>query len=324
MYVTDEDRDALAWVREHGGIDYVKREWRSRVPHDRYERRRQRMLGHIAECETALGRRREIISKLGHRVSDLTNENAELRRRAMPEGCEWPRYESGEPVCIGDDYGCWCGKTHVVESVTIMEGRSVLNRAQAHAFVVSDSGFTAHGKRVRRPSVPGADGEPIVVGQTVYDVENGTEYEVCDVDLPGVTVEYWCSGIAAHGRIIPSLLTHQLPVLDADGVLIKVGDTVYEVGENYPPFVVDRLPEPGAYRSVKVVYPSGAFTSLDPERLTHTKPESIDTWERIEEDALNFVEDNAGMPHDQDQMERDMLAILRRCKALAEKENRNE
>lgn len=76
-----EDREAIAWVREHGGIDYVKREWRSRVPYDRYERRRHSLLGHIAECETALGRRREIISKLGHRVSDLTRENAELRRR---------------------------------------------------------------------------------------------------------------------------------------------------------------------------------------------------------------------------------------------------
>lgn len=86
----DEDgRAALDWVREHGGLDYVKSEWRSRVPHDRYERRRQRLLGHIAECETALGRRREIISELSHRVSDLTRENAELRKRAMPEGCEW-------------------------------------------------------------------------------------------------------------------------------------------------------------------------------------------------------------------------------------------
>lgn len=53
--------------------------------------------------------------------------------------------------------------------------------------------------------------------------------------------------------------------------------------------------------------------------LTKTKPEEPDTWERIEEDALSFVEDNAGILHDQDQMERDMLAILRRCKALAER-----
>lgn len=85
-----EDREAISWVREHGGMDYVKSEWRSRVPYDRYERRRQRLLGHIAECETALGRRREIISKLAHHVNALANENVELRRRAMPEGMMGP------------------------------------------------------------------------------------------------------------------------------------------------------------------------------------------------------------------------------------------
>lgn len=99
-----DDRDALAWVRDHGGLDHVRAEWRSRVPYDRYERRRQRLLGHIAECETALRRRREIISKLTHHVNALANENVELRRSAMPEGYEWPRYESGEPLRYEDRY----------------------------------------------------------------------------------------------------------------------------------------------------------------------------------------------------------------------------
>lgn len=62
-------------------------------------------------------------------------------------------------------------------------------------------------------------------------------------------------------------------------------------------------------------------TGLYGERVVlSAKPEPRDSWERVEEDALSFVEDNAGIPHDQDQMERDMLAILRRCRALAERE----
>lgn len=85
----DEDRKAIAWVREQGGLDHVRAEWHSRVPYDLYERRRQRLLGHIAECETALGRRWRRIEELGQRVSDLTNESAELRKRAMPQGYEW-------------------------------------------------------------------------------------------------------------------------------------------------------------------------------------------------------------------------------------------
>lgn len=105
--VTDEDRDAAEWVRKRGGLDHVRVEWNEHVPRDLYQRRRWRLLGHIAECETALGRRREIISKLTHRVSDLTNENAELRRRAMPEGMEWllevwPRWSNGEYCRFGD------------------------------------------------------------------------------------------------------------------------------------------------------------------------------------------------------------------------------
>lgn len=188
--VTDEDNDALTWVREHGGLDTVKKEWRSRVPYDKHERERQRLLDHIAECETALRRRNVRIEELGRRVSDLTSENAELRRRAMPEGIEWPRYDTGEPVRIGND------------GVRVVE--------------LFEDEYRLWG-----------DGEPVS-------------------EEPIATGPY-----GEHVRL-------------------------------------------------------------------STKPE-IDSWERIEDDALNFVEDNAGIPHDQDQMERDMLAILRRCKALAKR-----
>ena len=99
----EDDRAALDWVREHGGLDHVKSEWRSRVPYDRYERRRQSLLGHIAECERALGRRNERIADMGLRIKSIEVENAKLRKRAMPEGYEWPRYTSGELVEVGDD-----------------------------------------------------------------------------------------------------------------------------------------------------------------------------------------------------------------------------
>lgn len=68
-------------------------------------------------------------------------------------------------------------------------------------------------------------------------------------------------------------------VVDVDGVPIKKGDTVYEVGKSSPAFIVTCLPEPGAYRAVQVMYPSGASTGFDPERLTHVKPEPPRTCE---------------------------------------------
>lgn len=309
-----EDAEAVAWVREHGGLDRVKAEWSSRVPHDLYERRRRRLLGHIAECETALGRRNQRIEELGHRVGDLTSENAELRRRAMPEGMEWPRYDTGEPVRFGGDFLDHQDNVRSVLSVKMFkEGVFEIGTGQG------TYDWHSAGERVRRPApaVLAADGEPLEVGQTVWHTESGEQCTVLDIEFgSAVSVEFELTdaGCRHTGTISPSHLTHQRPVLDADGVPINVGDTVYEVGENYPPFVVGRLPEPGAYRSVRVVYPSGAYTFLDPERLTHTKPEPPDSWERIEEDARGL---DSGV--DRELFTHTHEDIVRRCKALVER-----
>ena len=178
----EEDREAAAWVRKHGGLDYVKSEWRSRVLYDRYERRRQRLLGHIAECETALGRRREIISELNHRASDLTRENAELRKRAMPEGMEWPRYESGEIVQIGDDVVERFGDDPIkVRSVEFRDGTTYLREGYKTDRII----LVRPGERVKRAAVPAADGKPLREGEHVYHVETGTEFVVKKLPKPG-------------------------------------------------------------------------------------------------------------------------------------------
>lgn len=90
-----EDREAIAWVRDHGGLDAVKRRWEclsyyaDPVPRSCMEKRLARLQRQIDESHAALRRRNQRIEELGHRVGDLTTENAELRRRAMPDGCEW-------------------------------------------------------------------------------------------------------------------------------------------------------------------------------------------------------------------------------------------
>lgn len=61
-------------------------------------------------------------------------------------------------------------------------------------------------------------------------------------------------------------------VLDADGVEIKVGDTVYLADDDGSvAFEVEALPSPGYYQAVQVVA-GGVHTSYDPPRLTHEKP----------------------------------------------------
>ena len=137
------------------------------------------------------------------------------------------------------------------------------------------------------------------------------------------------------------------PVLDADGVPIKEGDTVYllpgEWCDRFPCLwfyggeelnVIDLNPKYGEIGSIKCCK-VGKMTSLcypQSSQLTHTKPE-IDTWERINEDAGKDRCSYFGVKY-QDCGRCTQLVTLcsinksrdlvRRCRALAEKENRNE
>ena len=150
--LSDEDREALAWVREMGGVEAAK-------------------------------------------------------ARTMPEGCEWPRFDTGEPVRVGDKLMTSDGAVRVEElSLTICD---------------TDGGVTCvpFGERVKRPAVLAADGEPLEVGQTVLGIGRSQhEFEV--LALNDVNPEFgdrfnvkcfdrdddeecWCD---------PSLLAHQRPV----------------------------------------------------------------------------------------------------------------
>lgn len=247
-------------------------------------------------------------------------------RRLMPEGVEWPRYEDGEPVLIGGEFMGKDGKTYTAKQIQFI-GKCF----SLYDFCDRNPQFNAfYGERVKRPApkVLDVDGAEIRVGDEVWSVNTGMRYTVEKVTGESIRIELR-SEIGTKVSLFPIQLTHQRPVFDADGVPIKVGDTVYEVGENYMPLIVSCLPEPGAYRAVKVVYPSGAFTSLDPERLTHTKPEPPDSWERLEDDATKlspyyYARDVMGLDTDKmppkESRRIDMMRdIVRRAKALAER-----
>lgn len=264
-----EEHEAASWVREHGGLDAVRSEWSSRVPYDKHEQRRQRLLGHIAECEMALRRRNARIEGLGHRISELARENAELRRRAMPEGMKWPRFEDGELVRVGDEFMGKDGKTYTVQQVQFIGKCFSLydfcdRKAQFNAF---------YGELVKRPApkVLDADGVEIRVGDTVYDVEDGCELVVTKVTSDAVFVAF--EDVEAD-KYDASQLTHRAPVLAADGMPLRVGEHVWHV-ETGTELVVKELPKPGAYQAVVVFAPPAShLTSFDPDQLTHERPES--------------------------------------------------
>lgn len=154
----DEDREAAAWVRDHGGLDAVERHWEcldyyaDPVPRSCMDKRLARLQRQIDECHEALRRRNQRIEELTHRVGDLTTENAELRKRLMPEGMEWPRYESSEQVRIGD-------------YVQTQDGPDKLRQVRMcrKGYYLSTDGcdeWHRYGERVKRPQVPATDGEP--------------------------------------------------------------------------------------------------------------------------------------------------------------------
>lgn len=225
--LSDEDRETLAWVREHGGIDAVE-------------------------------------------------------KRLMPAGMEWPKYTDGELVRIG---GCW-GEDGCDTSITYIE-RIIFAEDGVYLDNEYNEAFYRHGERVKRPehTVLAADGEPLEAGQTVWDVESGTEYEVVgihtDEDTPVRVMRTDGSHLAKAAK--PSTLTHERPVLDADGVPIKKGDTVWHKAKDTK-YRVFRF---SAVENCVWGESDLGFFLLDCSMLTHAKPEQ-DTWERIEADCSKF------------------------------------
>ena len=91
-----EDIEAARWVREHGGLDEVKRHYFAVCA----------LSGDLAEWKREVY---ELCERIGVSHEDCAGEAEMLReaykvldKRLMPEGMEWPRFEDSEPVRPGD------------------------------------------------------------------------------------------------------------------------------------------------------------------------------------------------------------------------------
>ena len=287
--ILPEDREAIAWVREHGGLERVKAQRRESMPRAAYERKKAGFLDHIAECETALGRRREIISELNHRASDLTRKNAQMRPRLMPEGYEWPRFESGEQVMLGDSVVKYVGGGEFeVRSIEFRDGVAYLREGFRTEGIV----IVRPGERVKRPApkVLDADGVEIRRGDTLWHVETGEQCKVVGVDSRSVSVDFRVDGDGTKhtGSVLPSNLTHRAPVLAADGRPLREGETVFnERGDKFTVSKVDH--ERGVFSAI-AAFDGREGIGLSPiyfshEHTEHKRRPEIDSWERLEEDA---------------------------------------
>ena len=180
--------------------------------------------------------------------------------RALPDGMEWPRFEDGGLVKVGDEVE-YKGETMRVYLATL--------DADGWALWCSREGIDgrlsgSYGERVKRPAtkVIDSDGVPIEVGYVVYFV--------ADKDDGALTVE--CIDVSGEKPVV---------------------DLVYSDGR-------------------------GTWHLVDPEKLTHERP---DSWERIEDDAKlaprDYLEKRGMNPEKTERIASMMADLVRRAKALA-------
>lgn len=204
----------------------------------------------------------------------------EQAKPQLPEGVEWPRFEDGQPVKFGDEFIEKHGSCAVTVDQILFEDDMVGLKEHWE-----DPIWHQYGAPFKRPEpeVLDADGVKINVGDTVYVVGGAVPEEVREIRLREgcgiyeVMTEYMDDADMGY---LPEKLTHQAPVLDADGVKIDVGDTVWCKHDNAE-IVVTGF-EDGFVKVLDETPNSGVWIRLAPEHLTHRKPDSHGD---IEDDA---------------------------------------
>lgn len=188
-----------------------------------------------------------------------------------------PIDDCGEPVRFGEHYG---NMEQWLYSVSFCGRHAVLCGSAGEEMRVES------GERVKRrvPEALGADGLPIKAGETVYRLSDGERLEVL---LPHGSTPETREYVDCCGELeLPSNLTHERPVLGADGLPIKEGETVWSI-HGIHEGIVKALNVSMAY----VEWSDGRWSpSILCDKLTHTPP---DTLERLRDDIAEWRADCA-------------------------------
>ena len=296
----EEDRNAIAWVRENGGLGAVQ--------------------ARVDTLRDTLDWLRELAGVGKDELVDYDELLDALDRRLMPEGMEWlveawPRFEDGELVRVGDEFMGKDGKTYTVKQIRFMGFYFSL-----YDFCDERPQFRAdYGERVKRPApkVLDADGVEIELGDDLYSVEGGLKLHVGVIDTRNgkiATAEMYALDKWAD----PAMYTHRAPVLAADGRPLREGETVYFVGWD-----LARTVEKVEGDSVWI---TGRKEPADASQLTHERP---DSFEQLEKDANDLVYDvgfhlgdysPSDFKEPGDSVQDRIRDLVRRAKALSERD----
>ena len=237
----------------------------------------------------------------------------------------WPRFEDGEPVRIGDVAVLADNEPHEVESMEFFADKSCKLKGKGTPWM--DTIFKGQVAKRPAPKALDADGVEIRVGDTVYEVKTGDKFVVetiyhgmTEPDFPEHTVRcHKPSDITAH-MFAPDMLTHRAPFLAVDDKPLLKGETVWSVysGTRYTVEEIEDGPIPIKCRSEM-----GSTVSLHPSQLTHEQP---DSWELLEADcSMNtgvYTRERMGIDVDKvpakESRRIDMMRdLVRRAKKLA-------
>ena len=327
--VREEDREAAEWVREHGGLENVRDAW-----------------DEVVNLCATIGCEPNDESEMLQALGDCTDI---IIKRLMPEGYEWPRYESGELVLFGDEFINAKGNASTLRTIAIKDCRDALGGAVFWKLGKGACAVTLeNGERVERPApkVLDAEGNRIEPAMDVWWIcegdERGIHAEKLHVESIGEDGLVTCSPFngGTWVELEPSELYVNKPVPAADGKPLLKHETVYEIetGERYfITNVFDGMTEPDfPEHTVECRKYEDVVTHMfKPSQLTHERPVA-DTWERLEEDATKGACEYFGSKHCDcsscEQPERSVKDcgtakardLVRRCKELARKENNNE
>ena len=290
-------------------VEDVKAQRRESIPRAAYERKKAGWLDHIEECEEALARRNGRIAELrrerdklrdeaawAESLSEILDEWADLLgfpeqkgdpgkitarvgavldgtwRRLMPEGMEWPRFEDGEPVRLGehwqqDEYD-WSITS--IDSIEFAEDGVRFENEYADAFY-------RYGERVKRPApkVLDADGAEIREKLDVWWICEGDERGVhaerlrVETICPNGLIE--CSPYNGGTWVYPepSELYVNKPVPSSDGRPLREGETVLGV-DSGTRYTVEKVTD--GFIPIKCRSEMGTTVSLFPLQLTHERP----------------------------------------------------
>ena len=279
---SEEDRKAIAWVRENGGFEEVE--------------------GYY-EC----GRRIEPWNEQKADLYELMNECGgveEIKKRLMPAGMEWPRFEDGEPVRIGDEFQDGNGNTRKCTSIEFeTEAEGVLDALLHWGGEDPDCWMLVclwQGESVKRPAkVLDADGVEIREKRDVWWICEGDERGIhaerlrVETILPDGLVECSPYNGGTWVYLEPSELYVSKHAIAADGKPLREGETVWSL-VNGELFIVASIDYGRGWTYVsKSGKDEDSFPILNScSKLTHERPES---WERLEDDATRPPRDYCGM-----------------------------